>query len=85
MARLFTVDFTFKNQTYSALVTVKDQNRDLACMVHYLDASLQNILQTSSLVFNFSEGLQKPKKLPNKLSEELLQCTCQAISNHLKK
>jgi ASC-1-like (ASCH) protein len=84
MPKLFSIDIFFKKQHYPALVSVREDGNDVACMVRYADKRLRYILPGDVIVFNLKEGIRKPYNSENALTHELVACTSKAISKHLE-
>lgn len=84
MARLFTVNFNFDDQKYTALVSLRQQGFDLSCMVRYVDKHMQHPLPGDVLVFSLTEGLKQPAVLPNSIAEDFVKSTTEAISRYLQ-
>jgi hypothetical protein len=82
MARVFTVNFTFKDQLHSALITFESRDFDMSFLVRYLDQELQEIIPGRRIVVSLNEGIKSPKFLTT-TGEELLTRTTEAISRHL--
>jgi hypothetical protein len=82
MARVFTVNFTFKDELHSALISFESRDYDMSFLVRYLDHELQEIIPGRRIVVSLSEGIKSPKIL-TKTAEELLARTTEAISEHL--
>ena len=83
MPKLFSIDIFFKNQHYPALVSVREEGKDLSCMVRYIDKRLHDILPSDVIILNLKEGVKQPNDYKNALSHELVACTSKAISKHL--
>jgi hypothetical protein len=83
MARLFSININFENQDYTVLVSLREVNHDICCMVRYVDKSLRYILPGDVLEFSLEEGLKQPKALPDELAQKLVLSTTTALSHHL--
>ena len=83
MASLFTINITFKNRDYPALVSIHQQGNDLFCMVRYIDKDLQYILVGDCIIFSNKGYLKQPQDLPGELAENLVHCTTTVISEYL--
>jgi hypothetical protein len=83
MARLFTLNFHFREKPYSALVTIRDNGYDMVCIVKYMDEELHQVIPSGKFVFQLS-GEVNCGIGSNPDLEELIACTSQAIAEHLK-
>jgi hypothetical protein len=83
MARLFTLNFHFRGKPYSALVTIRDNGYDMACIVKYMDEELHRLIPSGRFMFQLSGGMNCGNGSDPAL-EELISCTSQAIDEHLK-
>ena len=84
MSRLFTVSFPFKGQEYTALVSLSQREYDLSCSVRYLNKEAETLIPEKKIMFSLAGGMESPKRLQDKLAEELVQQTSMAISEHLQ-
>lgn len=84
MARVFTINFTFQGNTYSAFVEYKSSDEELFYNVHVNDPSVQKLLPKSRLRYWGSEGY-KDLDIPNPLTEKLVDIIATAIEGHLSK
>ena len=85
MGRVFTVSFKFMEQPYTALVSLNDKDGyNPAFSVHYLDKEVETILPERKLVFSLANGIENPEKLVNKLAEDLVEKTSEAITHYLE-
>ena len=82
MARVFTVQFPFKGQNQSALVSFKAQAYDMSFLVRYLNEDINEIIPGARILVSLSEGVKSHKQLTN-LAEDLVHHTVEAISEHL--
>ena len=82
MAKVFTIKFRFQNATYAALVNLRQVGHDLRCFVHFIDNELHAVLPGRGLVFSLSEGLMRPRQLPDDTAARLVSATAEAITNH---
>jgi hypothetical protein len=82
MSRVFTVHFPFKGKTFSAIVSFKQEDVDLCFLIRYLDEDLEECISGRKVVVSLSEGIKSPSQL-NKIGEDLVFNTTEAISNHL--
>lgn len=84
MARVFTINFTFQGNTYSAFVEYKSSEEELFYNVHVNDPSVQKLLPRSRLRYWGSDGY-KDLDIPNPLTEKLVDVIATAIEGHLSK
>lgn len=82
MARVFTINFTFQGNTYSAFVEYKSSDEELFYNVHVNDPSVQKLLPKSRLRYWGSDGY-KDLDIPNPLTEKLVDVIASAIEGHL--
>jgi hypothetical protein len=82
MARVFTINFFYKGKTYSALVSFQAETYDMSFLVCYLDEDLSQLIPGRRIVLSLAEGIKSPKQL-NKVAEDLVYQTTEAISGHL--
>ena len=83
MARVFTLNIDFQQEQYTALVSLREEARDMYYVVRYVDADLHQIMTSPQLIFSLHEGLIEPKKLPSEQAEDLMMSTINALSEHL--
>jgi hypothetical protein len=84
MARVFTINFEFQGNTYSAFVEYKSSEEELFYNVHVNDASIQKLLPKNRLRYWGVAGY-KDIDIPNPLTEKLVDVIATAIENHLTK
>lgn len=84
MARVFTINFIFEENTYSAFVEYKSSDEELFYNVHVNDPSIQKLLPKSRLRYWGEEGY-KDLEIPNPLTEKLVDVIASAIESHLLK
>jgi hypothetical protein len=82
MARLFSINIDFENKEYTVLVSIREVNHDICCLVRYVDKSLRYILPGDILEFSLEEGFKQPQVLPDELAHNLVASTTAALSNH---
>jgi hypothetical protein len=82
MARVFTINFSYKGELRSALVSFQAETYDMSFLVRYLDEDLGQLIPGRRIVVSLAEGIKSPKQL-NKLAEDLVCQTAEAISGHL--
>lgn len=83
MTRLFSINITFHQHLYTALVSMCQQGQDFLCQVRYIDKSLQALLPSGKLIFNLSETQIGSKNITLTLTDELIACTNKAIADYL--
>jgi hypothetical protein len=83
MSRLFTVNFRFREGSYTALVSLQRQGYDLSFLIRYLNKEVDSILPERKVIFSLANGIESPKALPHKLAEDFVVQTSQAISTYL--
>jgi hypothetical protein len=84
MARVFTINFDFQGNTYSAFVEYKSSEEELFYNVHVNDAAIQKLLPKNRLRYWGVAGY-KDIDIPNPLTEQLVDVIASAIENHLIK
>jgi hypothetical protein len=82
MARVFTINFEYKGKVRSALVSFGPEDTDMTFLVRYLDEDLNELIPGRKIIVSLSEGVKSPKNI-NRLAEDLLNHTTEAISNYL--
>lgn len=82
MARVFTINFIFQGNTYSAFVEYKSSEEELFYNVHVNDQSIQKLLPKSRLRYWGIDGY-KDLDIPNPLTEKLVDVIATAIEEHL--
>jgi hypothetical protein len=83
MSRLFTVNFSFKNQNCTALVNIKEEGYDMHFHIRYLDKEIANLVPDGRVDISLASGVAHSYILSNVITSELVQTTSEAISNHL--
>ena len=74
MARLCSFQIAYKNQSFPALVSVANNERDVVCTVHFIDRKIRFLEPGDKLVYCKQHGLQQPANIPQELSKELNRC-----------
>lgn len=82
MARVFTINFTFQGNSYSAFVEYKSSDEELFYNVHVNDPSIQRLLPKNRLRYWGVDGY-KDLEIPNPLTEQLVDVIASAIEGHL--
>ena len=83
MTRLFSINITFHQHLYTALVSMYQQGQDYFCQVRYIDKRLQALIPSGRLSFNLSETLTMSNNLIDTETDELIACTNKAITEYL--
>lgn len=84
MVRLMSIYIEFGQQTYLALVSVRQKNLDFVCQVRYVDGGLHYELSPDSLVFDLNGVLKQPGHLPDATANSLMVNTIKAISRQIQ-
>ena len=84
MARLFSININFENKEYTVLVSLREAEHDICCLVRYVDKGLRYILPGDVLEFSLDEGLKQPKELPDELAHNLVLSTTTALSKYFE-
>jgi hypothetical protein len=85
MGRVFTVSFRFREQPCTALVHLRNaDNYNPAFNVHYLSKEVEVVLPERKIVFSLANGIEEPRKINDRLTEELVEKTSEAITHYLE-
>ena len=85
MGRVFTVSFRFREQPCTALVSLRNsQDYNPAFDVHYLSKEVESVLPERKIVFSLANGIESPQKINDRLTEELIEKTSEAITHYLE-
>jgi hypothetical protein len=85
MGRVFTVSFRFMEHPCTALVSMRnEEGLNPAFNVHYLTKEVETIIPERKIVFTLANGIECPENLHDKLAEELVEHTSEAISHYLE-
>lgn len=84
MARVFTINFNFQGNSYSAFVEYKSSEEELFYNVHVNDPSIQRLLPKNRLRYWGGDGY-KELEISNPLTEKLVDLIATAIEDHLLK
>jgi hypothetical protein len=57
MARIFTVNFNYQEQTFTAVISITESDGNSKVMIHLTDGSLHEILPGGSLSFDAHKGI----------------------------
>ena len=84
MARLMSLDIEFDKQTYLALISVCQKEKEFVCQVRYVEGSCHFQISDDFLVFDLNGVLQQPDCLKNARVGSLMGSTIQAITKQLQ-
>lgn len=84
MARIFTTQFTFNEQSYDAIVTMLTTNGNLNFTIKLMDIELQELLPGGHINYQGRDGF-KNVQLNNRMAESLIHSIADSIENHLVK
>jgi hypothetical protein len=84
MVRIFTLNFSFREQVCTALVSLRTIGYGLSCQVKYMDQHIHQIVPGGSLIFHLSGEVKSGAGLDDDPARELLSCTTEAICGYLK-
>ena len=81
MARLFILSFKYKEQSYSAVISLTQSVDSSILTIHLPDAALQAVLETDTFTFDAAKGLpiDYPAFTP---AQELLVTILTAVHQH---
>ena len=79
------MNFSFKNQNCTALVNLKEEGYDMHFHIRYLDKEIANLVPDGKLDISLASGVSHSYLLSNMITNELVQTTSEAISNHLSR
>jgi hypothetical protein len=80
MSRVFTIQFAFKEKSYTALVSFSTEH---SYVVRYLDEEVNSLMPEKKLVFPISESTEYPT-VGNRFAQDLITKTREAISGYLQ-
>jgi hypothetical protein len=83
MSRIFTINFSFREKTYTALVSCRSKECEPSYLIRYLDDDIKTLIPGNKLLVNLAEGIKHPKP-SNKLAEDLVRKTTEAINGYLQ-
>jgi hypothetical protein len=83
MSRVFTIHFSFKEKTYSALVSFSSKEHELSYLVRYLDEEVETLIPGNKLLVSLLQGVEYPQ-LQNKLAHNLVYKTTEVINEYLR-
>ena len=68
----------------TALVSLRNEETyNPAFSVQYLDKEVAEILPERKIIFSLANGIESPENIKDKLAEELVEKTSEAISHYL--
>ena len=85
MAQVFTLDFTYRNFTHSAIVTVRQVGNDHSVAAQVLDSALRHIVPEGELNFRLSNAIRQPAVTPRAGYNELEGALRVAVSRYLRR
>ena len=84
MGRVFTVSFRFREQPCTALVCLRNgDDYNPAFKVSYLSKEVESVLPERQILFSLANGIESPEKIKDRLTEELIEKTSEAITHYL--
>jgi len=83
MARIFTTQFQYNNQSYEAIVTVIPKEDTTTFHVRVLDLNLHMLLPGGEVSYEGKEGFIKNGKVDNHFTLTLMSSISRAIEQHL--
>lgn len=84
MAKVFNIEFRYRGNLYTAMVSMRPSGSDHAVYVHIDDKSLHQLVPDGELNFRLTNGLRKAAEPAGKTNKELLVAVREAIITHLK-
>lgn len=85
MGRLFSFDFNFENQTYTAMVHMAMQESEILFDIKIYDPKLHSILPEGKLTFKGKSGYKYIDSFKYTQSRNLILAITEAIEMHLTK
>ena len=82
MSRVFTLQFSYKEKTCTALVSIKSEGYEMSYQVRYLE-DFNTLIPWNKFVVSLSGGIEYPDPL-NKNAEDLIIKTSKAINDYLQ-
>lgn len=83
MSRVFTINVSFKQKNYTALVSFRTQGYELSYLVKYLDEDVDALIPGKKLQISLSGDAVHPKP-ESHLAHDLVCKTTEAISCYLQ-
>ena len=84
MAKVFTIEFRYRGNIYSAMVSMRPSGNDHVVYVHIDDKSLHHLAADGELNFRLTNGLRKAAEPSGLVNRELMNAVREAIILHLK-
>jgi hypothetical protein len=85
MARLFSVDFNFKDESYTALVNSYMKDKEISFDIKLYDPALYNIFPEGKLSYKGRKGYETLGDFNYPHSRELIEAIAGAIDRRLAK
>jgi len=85
MARLFSVDFNFKEESYTAMVNSYMKDHDIFFEIRLYDTALYSILPEGKLSYKGKKGYENLDGYEYPYSRELIHAIAGAIDTRLEK
>jgi hypothetical protein len=85
MAKVFSIEFTYKSVVYPAMVTVRSHAQDHSVFVQVFDKTLHDLLPDGELHFKLTNGVRKAIEPSAGSSRELVQEIRQAVTKQLNR
>lgn len=85
MVRLFSVDFNFKDETYTALVNSYMKDNEMFFDIKIYDTALHSILPEGKLSYKGRNGYETLDSFNYPFSRELILAIARAIDSRLAK
>lgn len=84
MARLFSVDFDFREKVFSAMVLLNDAGNELSIEIKTYDPALKDLIPGGNLSYIGEDGYQFLEGFKDQ-ARELVASIADAIKHHLQK
>ena len=84
MAKVFTVEFTYKGSTYSSLATVRTKGEELLVHIHLFDNYLSELLDEDELKFTIVPSHRRHTETHKPQVRELVSVLRQSVVQQLK-
>lgn len=82
MGRIFTVDFSYCEKVYPALVKIFAAQRHFSITFHVPDTSLHHLLPGGKVSYNSTDGFTTPQEASTS-TLDLIDCMANAVEKHL--
>ena len=83
MRRIFTISFSFQQNTHTALVIIGGENNDLTIQVQVPDSSLHDLIVEGKVSYSRQQGLSFTDRGEKYQALELVGSITRAIEKHL--